>query len=473
MTQQNRFKQNEEKIIARVEEMRQAGKISDEQARQMIQVGQQQANSPQSMQDMLAGEHAFKMRNAQSGDDGITLMDGTRRAKGPPTPEEQMTRQQYEEQMRLQAEQKTGLPSASNNMRMQKPTGLITGDVPHHDQPYVPPKEDYSILPRIVPERPTFGSTMKYMGGGLMDAGRSVGRGLGSMGRSLGAGTKSLFNDPSRMAMLRGGLSMMDPNTYYDKKGFGSVFTGMNTGLGAAEQGYKNVLDRRETEADTLLKNSGRGGKLPASYLQVLNRWQNEKNPAIKKMLYDRLQVLNFSGEGTGRRAKAKSIGDATGGEIGQQRAALQTSEDAYAYSSNLISNILNHPGLGGVIGKPSTYGLLRIPGTDEANFRAMLEQLDGEVFLAAFQNLKGGGHVTDIEGAKAAKSRARMDSAQTEEDFKKSLIEYLGVLDVAMKKARKQAGGDLSGTPSKFVPPSAPTKEDPLGYFSGGAGTK
>ena len=466
MTQQNRFKQNEEKIIARVEEMRQAGKISDEQARQMIQVGQQQANSPQSMQDMLAGEHAFKQRNAQSGGDGITLMDGGRRAKGPPTPEEQMTRQQYEEQMRSQG-------GGSANINMRKPTGLITGDVPHHDQPYVPPKEDYSILPRIVPERPTFGSTMKYMGGGLMDAGRSVGRGLGSMGRSLGAGTKSLFNDPSRMAMLRGGLSMMDPNTYYDKQGFGSVFTGMNTGLGAAEQGYKNVLDRRETEADTFLKKSGRGGKLPASYLQVLNRWQNEKNPAIKKMLYDRLQVLNFSGDGTERRAKGKSIGEATGGEIGEQRAALQTSEDAYAYSSNLISNILNHPGLGGVIGKPSAYGLLRMPGTDEANFRAMLEQLDGEVFLAAFQNLKGGGHVTDIEGAKAAKSRARMDSAQTEEDFKKSLIEYLGVLDVAMKKARKQAGGDLSGTPSKFVPPGAPTKEDPLGYFSGGAGTK
>lgn len=37
----------------------------------------------------------------------------------------------------------------------------------------------------------------------------------------------------------------MDPNSYYDKQGFGSVFTGLNKGLGAAQQGHKGVLDRR------------------------------------------------------------------------------------------------------------------------------------------------------------------------------------------------------------------------------------
>ena len=234
-----------------------------------------QAEDPELFAGLSVQNAQNKMQQAaasQAGGDGMSFVGGSR-PKGPPprqpTPEEQMTRQQYEEQMRSQG-------GGSANINMQKPTGLITGDVPHHDQPYVPPKEDYSILPRIVPERPTFGSTMKYMGGGLMDAGRSIGGGLSSMGKSLSAGTKSLFNDPSRMALLQGGLSMMDPNTYYDKQGFGSVFTGMNTGLGAAQQGYKNVLDRRETEADTFLKKSGRGGKLPASYLQVLNRWENE-----------------------------------------------------------------------------------------------------------------------------------------------------------------------------------------------------
>ena len=432
-----------------------------------------QAEDPELFAGLSAQNAQNKMQQAaasQAGGGGMSFVGGSR-PKGPPprqpTPEEQMTRQQYEEQMRSQG----GGPAV--NINMQKPTGLITGDVPHHDQPYVPPKEDYSILPRIVPERPTFGSTMKYMGGGLMDAGRSIGGGLSSMGKSLGAGTKSLFNDPSRMALLQGGLSMMDPNTYYDKQGFGSVFTGMNTGLGAAQQGYKNVLDRRETEADTFLKKSGRGGKLPASYLQVLNRWENEQDPAIKKMLYDRLQVLNFSGEGTGRRALAGSRGKAQGEHIGTQSATLQNSEDSYSYTTNVIQQMLKHPGMKGAIGMPSILGALHIPGTPEADFRALREQIDGEVFLQAFQDLKGGGHITEVEGEQAKKSRARMSSAQSEAGFKKAMNEYLAILDRGIAKARKAAGGDLSGTPSKFVPRGEPTKEDPLGYFSGGAGTK
>ena len=43
----------------------------------------------------------------------------------------------------------------------------------------------------------------------------------------------------------------MDPNSYYDKQGFGSVFTGLNKGLGAAQAGHKGVLDRRKTAAET------------------------------------------------------------------------------------------------------------------------------------------------------------------------------------------------------------------------------
>jgi hypothetical protein len=35
------------------------------------------------------------------------------------------------------------------------------------------------------------------------------------------------------------GLSMMDPNSYYDKQGFGSVFTGLNKGFGAAQDSFQ------------------------------------------------------------------------------------------------------------------------------------------------------------------------------------------------------------------------------------------
>jgi hypothetical protein len=90
---------------------------------------------------------------------------------------------------------------------------------------------------------------------GLMS---QLGGGLKSMGQSMARGTKSLFDDPQRMALLQGGLSMMDPNSYYDKQGFGSIFTGLNRGLGAAQEGHKGVMDRRQAAA-TLTQTGKKG----------------------------------------------------------------------------------------------------------------------------------------------------------------------------------------------------------------------
>ena len=63
-----------------------------------------------------------------------------------------------------------------------------------------------------------------------------------------------LFNDPSRMAMLQGGLTMMDPSSYYDREGFGSPWTGLRAGMGAAGKGYQGVkkrqMDERKSEAE-------------------------------------------------------------------------------------------------------------------------------------------------------------------------------------------------------------------------------
>ena len=403
--------------------------------------------------------------------EGMSFVGGSR-PKGPPprqpTPEEQMTRQQYEEQMRSQG----GGPAV--NINMQKPTGLITGDVPHHDQPYVPPKEDYSILPRIVPERPTFGSTMKYMGGGLMDAGRSIGGGLSSMGKSLGAGTKSLFDDPQRMALLQGGLSMMDPNTYYDKQGFGSVFTGLNKGLGAAQQGHAGVLARRKAVSDRALVDANArvaeagGTDRPSSYVQLVNNWRLAKANGDKKLAAiwkDRIDVLRQTGAGSYNTKYQGAVGKTKGEAVGTESVGLQTAEDAYAYTSDLITRMIDHPGMSGVIGWPSVYGLTHMPGTHEADFRALQEQVKGEAFLQAFQSLKGGGHITDIEGEKAEKARVRMDTAQTEAGFKAAMKEYLAVLDKGIARARRQAKGDLTGRPSKFEPRGKTDSEyNPLG---------
>jgi DNA-binding ferritin-like protein (Dps family) len=76
-----------------------------------------------------------------------------------------------------------------------------------------------------------------------------AGANRGSMG--LGGYFNDLFNNPARMAMLSGGLTAMDPKSYYDKDGYGNAATGVGAGFGSAMAGYKSVIDRRKAEAET------------------------------------------------------------------------------------------------------------------------------------------------------------------------------------------------------------------------------
>ena len=96
---------------------------------------------------------------------------------------------------------------------------------------------------------------------GFMDYLEGAGRGLQSMGKGMSGYAEKLFNDPNRMAMLQGGLSMMNPNSYYDQQGFGSVFQGLETGLGQAQKGMKGVLDRRKAISDQALVDAKAGAE--------------------------------------------------------------------------------------------------------------------------------------------------------------------------------------------------------------------
>jgi len=285
-----------------------------------------------------------------------------------------------------------------------------------------------------------------------------IGSGLKSVGRGMGQYTEKLFNDPNRMAMLQGGLSMMNPNSYYDKQGFGSVFQGLEKGLGQAQEGMAGVIARKKaradiakTDAEAQWKKAGGTDKLPASYLQVLDRWKNAKDPTTKRMLHDRLQVLGKSPEYAGQHQRAISQNKSLGTGIGDAAISLQTAEDSYAYMTDVVRRLINHPGMKGVVGVPSVAGFVQAPGTPEADFRALQKQVEGGVFLRAFQDLKGGGHITEIEGEQAKESLARMAAAQTEIGFKKAMNEYLAILDKGIQAHRKTAKGDLSGTPSTF----------------------
>jgi hypothetical protein len=76
-------------------------------------------------------------------------------------------------------------------------------------------------------------------------------------------------------------------------------------------------------------------------------------------------------------------------------------------------------------------------PGYD---FKANLDKLRGGVFLTAFQQLKGGGAITEVEGKKAEQAIAAMDAAQSETQFKTALEEYRKVIQRGIEVAKQRA---------------------------------
>lgn len=99
---------------------------------------------------------------------------------------------------------------------------------------------------------------------------------------------------------------------------------------------------------------------------------------------------------------------------------------------------------INGILGDPAlenATGMLEwtqaIPGTPMRRFGSRVEQLKGQAFLQAFQMLKGGGQITEIEGKKATDAIGRLDSGQSADDYRNALTELRDVLGRAMQRPR------------------------------------
>ena len=99
------------------------------------------------------------------------------------------------------------------------------------------------------------------------------------------------------------------------------------------------------------------------------------------------------------------------------------------------------------------------IGGTEEADFMARFNQTkEGKAFLQAFELLKGGGQITEVEGNKAQGAITRMGTAQSEKEFVAAAREYQDAIRIGIQKLREQgAVGQPSMQPYTPQAPSAP----------------
>ena len=105
-----------------------------------------------------------------------------------------------------------------------------------------------------------------------------------------------------------------------------------------------------------------------------------------------------------------------------------------------LSNELLKHPGMPMAVGTSSILGIQHIPGTQAKDFMNRLDQVKGGAFLEAFNSLKGGGQITEVEGKKATDAIARMDNATSEEAFRAAVKDYQDIIRRGVNRVKMKA---------------------------------
>jgi hypothetical protein len=144
--------------------------------------------------------------------------------------------------------------------------------------------------------------------------------------------------------------------------------------------------------------------------------------------------------------ASSKKEGAAIGEARGTAVSGLQKAVDESDKAFKALDEISKHPGFKSYIGATLRPGFSYIDGTPEADFKVRLKELTGGAFLQAFQALKGGGAITEIEGTKATEAIARMSKATSEKEFNAAMNDYRTVIQKGVQRIRGTASQSVMG---------------------------
>lgn len=203
------------------------------------------------------------------------------------------------------------------------------------------------------------------------------------------------------------------------------------------------------------------GGERPSNvreweYFNTLTPEQKQQYLTMKRAekyldLGDRFAQPNPAVPGEMVREVPKNLEGAKFQEtLGKERAevavTLPAVEAATQRALDTVEAIRNHPGKKWGVGVTGV--LPGIPGTEQRGFVTLVDQAKGQAFLEAFNSLRGGGQITEAEGRKATEALARLDRAQTPQDFDAALKDYEDVIRNGLAAVRQKAGAPGASAP-------------------------
>lgn len=153
-----------------------------------------------------------------------------------------------------------------------------------------------------------------------------------------------------------------------------------------------------------------------------------------------------------------KTSARAQGKTQGETLANLPAIENNSERALKTVEQLLNHGGIEAGTGLSAK--IPAIPGTEKYAFNVANKQAQGQVFLQGFEALKGGGVITEVEGLKAEQALARMDTAQSREDYEAGLKDYREVIHNGMAAAYRKAGKPV---PQKYLSGNQPASSSSI----------
>ena len=135
-----------------------------------------------------------------------------------------------------------------------------------------------------------------------------------------------------------------------------------------------------------------------------------------------------------------RKIGTVYGEDISKAYMDLPQAANHVFTAARELRDLPNHAAFSSAVGFTWRPKAKLIDGTPEADFVAKVDQIMNGAFLDAFQALKGGGHITEIEGEKATRAKARLDTNLSEEGFKEAIKDYIEVIERGLEVQKQKA---------------------------------
>jgi hypothetical protein len=147
-------------------------------------------------------------------------------------------------------------------------------------------------------------------------------------------------------------------------------------------------------------------------------------------------------------KTQATTEAEIVGKDLAEKRVNMGKSESNADYLLTKIDELFvdprtgkKNPGFEVSVGASVQPGFQFIPGTDKADWYARFDEIKGQQFIQAIDQLKNTGAISDKEGASAKAAISRMNTMQSEAEFKKAAQDFQNIIKRGIDRNRQKLG--------------------------------